>query len=65
MDVRRADLADGVHHEDVAQPVDGVEPGLEMNVAPLPIEPNVVPLESEQPVPLPVAPTADVAREPQ
>ena len=35
MDVRRADLADGARQDDVAHPADGVEPGSEMNVAPL------------------------------
>ena len=42
-----------------------MEPRSEVYVAPLLTEPNVVPLESEQPVPLPVASTADVAGEPQ
>ena len=63
MDARRADLVDGVRQEDVAHPADGVEPGSEMNVTPLPTEPNVVPPESEQPVPLPVTPSADVTGE--
>ena len=65
MDAHRVDLADGARQEDVAQPADGVEPGSEMNVAPLLTEPNVFPPESEQPVPLPIAPTADVTGEPQ
>ena len=64
MEAHRAGLADGARQEDVAHPADGVEPGSEMNVAPLPTEPNVVPPESEQPMPLSVAPIADVAEEP-
>ena len=58
-------MVDGVCQEDVAHPVDGVEPRTEMNVAPLPMEPNVILPNSEQPVPLPITLTADVAREPQ
>ena len=42
MDAHRADMAESVRQEDVAQPMDGVEPGLEMNVALPPTEPNVV-----------------------
>jgi len=53
------------HHASLHYPVDGVELGSEMNVAPLPTELNVVPPESEQPVPLSVAPTTDVTGEPQ
>ena len=64
MDARHVDLADGAHQEDVAHAAGGVEPWSEMNIAPLPTEPNVVPPESEQPVPLPVASTADVTGEP-
>ena len=41
MDAHRADLADGVHQEDVAHPTDGVEPRSKVDVAPPPIEPNV------------------------
>jgi len=42
MDARRADMAGSVRQEDIAQPVHGVEPGSEMNIA-LPLtEPNVV-----------------------
>ena len=65
MDARRADLANGMRQEDVAHPTNRVELGLEMNVAPLPTEPIVVPPESEQPMPLPVALIADVTGEPQ
>ena len=42
MEARRANVAEGVGQEDVAQPVDGVEPRLEVNVAPPPTEPNVI-----------------------
>ena len=62
---RRADLADGVRQEDIAQPTDGVEPGSEMNVALPPIEANVVQLGSEQPMPSSVALTIDATGQPQ
>ena len=53
--------AKGVSQEDIAQPIDGVEPRSEANVA-LPLsEPNVVQLESEQPLPSPIEPIADAA----
>ena len=42
MDARRADMADGERQEDVAQPMDGVEPRSKMNIALPPTEPNVV-----------------------
>ena len=41
MDARHADMAKGVRQEDVTQPMDGMEPGLEADVAPPPTEPNV------------------------
>ena len=41
MDARHADMAEGERQEDVAQPMDGVEPRSEADVAPPPIEPNV------------------------
>ena len=41
MDARRADMAKGMRQEDVAQLADGMEPGLEADVA-LPLtKPNV------------------------
>ena len=65
MDVRRANAAEGAHQEDVAQPVDGMEPGLEAYVA-LPLtEPSVIQPESEQPLPSPIAPSIDAAEQPQ
>ena len=47
MDARRANAAEGARQEDVAQPVDGVEPRSEANVAPPLTEPNVIQSESE------------------
>ena len=41
MDARRADMAESVRQEDIAQPVDGVEPGSKADVAPPLTEPNV------------------------
>ena len=61
MDVRREDMARSMRGEDVAQPVDGAEPGSELNVALVLTEPNVVPPGSEQPTPSSVVPTADAA----
>jgi len=42
MDARHEDMAGSVRQEDVAQPMDGVDLGSEMNVALPPTEPNVV-----------------------
>ena len=47
MDVCCEDMARSMHGEDAAQPADGAEPGSEVNVAPVSIEPNVVPSGSE------------------
>ena len=65
MEARRADMAEGSRQEDVAQLVDGVEPGSEMNITLPPTEPNVVQLGSEQLMPSLVAPTIDVTGQPQ
>ena len=65
MDARREDMARSVRRGDIAQPTDGMEPRSEAGITPPSTEPNVVPLGSEQPVPLPVAPTADAAEPPQ
>lgn len=65
MDGRRTDMAGSVRQEDVALRADGVEPGLEVDVAPSSTEPNVVLPGSEQPMPSPVAPTTDAAGQPQ
>ena len=65
MDACREDMARSVRQEDVAQPVDGMEPGSEVDIALPSTEPNVVQLGSEQLVPSPVAPTADAAGQPQ
>jgi len=59
MDVRREDMARSMRGEDAAQSTDGVEPRLEVNIAPAPTKPNVVPPGSEQPAPPSVAPIAD------
>ena len=58
-------MARSVPEEDIAQPMDGVEPGSEMNVALPPKEANVVQLGSEQPMPSPVAPTTNAVGPPQ
>ena len=49
MEARRSSVAKGVRQEDVIQPVEGVETRLEASTVPSPIEPNVVPSESELP----------------
>jgi len=59
MDVCREDMAISMRGEDAAQPMDGVEPGSEVNVTPVSPEPNVVRPGSEQPAPSSVASTAD------
>ena len=61
MDVRREDMARSMCGEDVAQPVECMEPGSEVDIASASTEPNVVPPRSEPPAPSPVAPTADAA----
>ena len=65
MDAHREDMARSVRRGDVTQPVDGMEPGSEVDIAPPSTEPNVVPSGSEQPMPSPVAPTADATEPPQ
>ena len=65
MDVCHEDMAGSVHRGDVVQPADGMEPGSEVDVVLPPTEPNVVPPGSEQPVPSPVAPTAEAFEPPQ
>ena len=44
--------------------MDGVEPGLEVEIASPPIEPNVAQSEDEQPLPSLVEPVVDAAVEP-
>ena len=65
MDAHREDMVESVRQGDVAQPTDGTEPRSEVGIAPPSTEPNVVQPGSEQPVPLPVAPTADAVGPPQ
>ena len=64
MDARCANMAEGACQEDVAQPMDGVEPGSEADVAPPPTEPNIAQSEDEQPLPSPIKPVADATGEP-
>ena len=64
MDVCREELARSMHREDIAQPTDGMEPGSKVDIAPVLIEPNVVPPGSEQHVPSLVIPTTDAAELP-
>ena len=65
MEAHRANAAEGACQEDVAQPADGVELGLEVDVVPPPTEPKIVQLESEQHLSSPVAPIADAIGQPQ
>ena len=58
-------VAEGMSQEDVAQLVDGVEPGSVANVIPPLTEPNVAPSEGEQPLSSLVEPVADAAEQPQ
>ena len=64
MDARRADMARSMRQEDIAQPLDGVEPGSEADVAPPPTKPNVAQSEDEQPLPSLDEPVADATKEP-
>jgi len=65
MEARRASMAEGMRQEDVTQPTDGVVAESEASIVLPPTEPNVVPSESEQPLSLSVAPSADTAGQPQ
>ena len=64
MDACREDMAGSMRKGDIAQPMDGPEPGSEVDIAPPSTEPNVVQPGGEQPVPLSVTPTADAAGQP-
>ena len=64
MDAHHVDMARSVRWEDVAWPMDDVEPGSEVDVALTPTEPNVAQSEDEQPLPSPVEPVVDAAEEP-
>ena len=55
MEACRASVAEGMHQEDVTQPMDGVEVGSKA-----PSEPSVAPPEDEQPLTLPVMSSTDV-----
>ena len=65
MEARCSSVAEGVCQEDVIQPANGVETGSEASVVPPPIEPNVVPSESEQPLSSSTKPSANAAERPQ
>ena len=65
MEARRASVAEGVHQEDIIQPMDGVEAGSEVSVVPPPTKPNVTPSEDEQPLSSSVTPSADATGRPQ
>ena len=51
MDARRADMARSMRQEDIAQPLDGVEPMLELDIASPPTEPNVAQWRTSSPFP--------------
>jgi len=61
MHVRHQDMARSMHGENASEPTDSPEPSAGGNVTSASIEPNVVPLRSEQPTPSSVAPPADAA----
>ena len=65
MEAHRESANEGVHQQDIAQPVDRVEAGSEANIVTPLIEPKVAPSESEQPLSSSVASSADVAGWPQ
>ena len=64
MDACRADMAESMRQEHVAQSADGVEPGSEVDIASPPTESNVAQSEDEQPLPSLVEPVVDAAAEP-
>ena len=64
MDARHADMAENMRQEDIAEPMDGVEPGSEANITPPPTEPNIAQSEDEQPLPSLVKPVANATMEP-
>jgi len=47
MEAHCANAAEGAGQEDIIQPVDGMEPWLETNIAPALTEPNIVLSETE------------------
>ena len=59
MEAHCSSMAEGVRQEDVIQPVEGVETGLEASVVPPPTEPNVIPSESELPLSSSIVPSVD------
>ena len=58
-------VAEGARQEDVAQPMDGMEPRSKADIAPPPTKPKVAQSEDEQPLPSPVEPVADAVGESQ
>ena len=64
MDAHRVDMVGSVCQEKIAQPVDGMEPRSEVDVAPPPTEPNVAQSKDERPLPSPVEPVVDATEEP-
>ena len=65
MEAHRASMAKGVCQEDIVQPTDGVETGSEAIVVRPSTEPNVVPMEIEQPLSSSVEPSVDAVGRPQ
>ena len=65
MEAHRASVAEGARSEDVVQPTDGVETRSETSIVSPPIEPNVVPSASEQPLSSSTVPSADAVGRPQ
>ena len=64
MDARCANMAEGARQEDIGQPVDGMKPGLEADVAPPPTKSNAAQSEDKHPLPSPVEPAVDATGEP-
>jgi len=65
MEAHRSSMAEGVRQEDIIQPTGGVETRSETNIVMHPIEPNVVPSASEQPLSSSTMPSANDAGRPQ
>ena len=65
MEARCASMAKGMHQEDVIQPTEGVETGLEASVVPPLIEPNIIPSESKLPLSSSIVPSAEATGQAQ
>jgi len=64
MEARHVSLVEGVHQEDVIQPMDGVEARSEASVVLPSTEPDIAPSKSEQPLSSSLTPLVDAIGRP-